>query len=408
MKVLLMGYYGHGGAGGAMVSRRLHFGLRNVGVDSKILCAVGGDLQHAMYAIKSSRMEKKIISLKKRLTTNLGLSGNYGFKAEKIMAHEAFKSCDVINIHRYFEVFSYLSMPALSQAKPVVLTIHDMWPFTGHCYYSLDCERWKAGCGGCPYLNTFPPIHRDNTRTEWKLKKRSYMRSNLVVVALCKWMIRMHKDSILSHFPIHYIPNGVDTQFYKPFSKEKCRWVFNIPRHKKILLFGAVNINNHIKGGDLLIDAMTKLPEKIKKEIILLLFGKGGDTLFRSRGFETINLGYINNERLKNIAFAAADLFLCPSRAEMHQLVILETMASGTPVIAFNAGGNSDMVRHRITGYLAKAENTDDFSNGIVEMIEDDQLRINCAMEGLKVIENEFSAQIQVGRYIQLYSQLCN
>jgi glycosyltransferase involved in cell wall biosynthesis len=403
-----LGYYGHGGAGGAMVARRLHFGLRNVGVDSKILCAVGGDLQQEMYTIPSSRMEKRIISLKKRLTNHLGLSGNYGFKPEKIMSHESFRSCDVVNIHRYFEMFSYLSMPAISQAKPVILTIHDMWSFTGHCYYSLDCDKWKAGCGRCAYLNTFPPIPRDNTRIEWNLKKRSYMRSNFVVVALCKWMMRMHKDSILSHFPIHYIPNGVDTEFYKPFSKDKCRWVFNLPQHKKILIFGAVNINNYIKGGDLIIDSLKKLPDRIKKEIILLLFGKGNDTLFRSRGFETIHLGYINNERLKNIAFAAADLFLCPSRAEMHPLVILESMASGTPVVAFNIGGNPDVVRHRLTGYLSEAENTEDFANGIVEMIEDDPLRTSCAVEGRNLIESEFSAQIQIEQYIQLYSQLCN
>jgi len=407
MKALMLGYYGRGGAGGAVASRHLHFGLRNVGVDSKMLCAAGSDPDQEMHAIKTSRMEKKIISLQKRLMINLGLSGNYGFKAETIMANEAFKNCDVVNIHRYFEVFSYLSMPVLSDAKTIVMTLHDMWPFTGHCYYSLECERWKTGCGSCPHLKIFPSIPRDNTRMEWKLKKRSYERSNLVVVAVSKWMIKMHKDSILSHFPIHYIPNGVDTQFYEPFSKERCRWVYNIPRRKKILMFGAVNINNHIKGGDLIIDALTKLPDRIKKEIILILFGKGDDTLFRSRGFETIHLGYINNERLKNIAFASADLFLCPSRAEMQGIVNLESMASGTPVVAFNTGGIPDMVLHRKTGYLAEAENTDDFSNGIVEMLEDDHLRENCALEGRNVVMNEFSSELLVEKYHQLFSQLC-
>jgi glycosyltransferase involved in cell wall biosynthesis len=406
MKVLLMGYYGHGGAGGAVATRHLHFGLRHAGVDSKMLCVVGADPDQEIYAIRASWMEKKRISVQKRLMVNLGLSGNFGFKHQTITAQEAFKCCDVVHINRYFEVFSYLSMPALSQAKPTVLTLHDMWPFTGHCYYSLDCQRWKTGCGRCPYLDIFPPTPRDLTRTEWKLKKRSYERSNLVVVAVSKWMVNMHKDSILAHFPIYYIPNGVDTQFYQPLSKEECRWVFNLPTRKKILLFGAANMNNPIKGGDLILDALANIPERLKKEMVILLFGNGGDRMLTSRGFETIHLGYINNERLKNIAFAAADLFLCPSRAEMQGIVILESMASGTPVVAFDIGGIPDMVHHRKTGYLAKAEDTSDFSSGIVEMLEDRQLRERCAMQGRSVIINEFSSESVVERYIRLFSDL--
>jgi glycosyltransferase involved in cell wall biosynthesis len=402
-----MGYYGNGGAGGAVACRRLHSGLRKIGFDSKILCVDGSDAEQEMHAIKASRMERKIISLRKRLMTHLGISGNHGFKAETIMANEVFKNCDVVNIHRYFEVFSYLSIPTLSNAKPIVLTIQDMWPFTGHCYASLGCEKWKTGCDSCPHLNIFPPIPRDNTKVEWRLKKRSYERSNIVVVAISRWMMEMHKDSMLSHLPIHYIPNDVDTQRYQPLSKEKCRWVFDLPRHKKILLFGAANMNNPIKGGDLMRDALTKIPEKVKKDILIVLFGKGGESFLASRGFETIHLGYIANERLKNIAFSAADLFLCPSRAEMQGIVILESMASGTPVVAFNTGGIPDMVRHRITGYLAKAEDTADFSSGILEMLVDDRLRENCALEGRNVAANEFSSEIVVERYSQLFSNLC-
>jgi glycosyltransferase involved in cell wall biosynthesis len=281
-----------------------------------------------------------------------------------------------------------------------------MWSITGHCYYCLDCDKWKTGCGNCPNLSIFPSISYDNTRLEWKLKKRSYLRSNLTVVALSKWMMRRHADSILSHFPIHYIPNGVDTRFYKPLPKEKCRWVLEIPRHKKILLFGATDLKNPIKGMDLLVDALSKLPERIKKEIVFLCFGNGGNMESVPIGIETIRLGYINNERLKNIAFAAADIFLCPSRMEMHPLVILESMASGTPVVAFDTGGIPDMVRHRITGYLAEAENTADFSSGIIEMLEEDKLRQTCAMEGRNMVVNEFSAELHIERYMQLFECL--
>jgi hypothetical protein len=99
----------------------LHTGLKKNGVDSKMLCVAGSDPENDMFPIRPPRLENRIAPIKKRLMTNLGLSGNFGFRAETIMAQQAFKNCDVININRYFEVFSYLALPALTRFKPTVL-----------------------------------------------------------------------------------------------------------------------------------------------------------------------------------------------------------------------------------------------------------------------------------------------
>lgn len=92
-------------------------------------------------------------------------------------------------------------------------------------------------------------------------------------------------------------------------------------------------------------------------------------------GISTISLGYISSDRLKSIAFSAADLFIFPTRADNLPLVLQESMACGTPMVSFKIGGVLDLVRHKVTGYLAAPEDTGDFCNGIVTLLEDEPLR---------------------------------
>ena len=88
-----------------------------------------------------------------------------------------------------------------------------------------------------------------------------------------------------------------------------------------------------------------------------------------------LNLGYVSSDRLKSIAFSAADLFVFPTRADNLPLILQESLACGTPIVSFKVGGVPDLVRPGITGYLASPENANDFCNGIVQLLEDQNLR---------------------------------
>jgi glycosyltransferase involved in cell wall biosynthesis len=211
---------------------------------------------------------------------------------------------------------------------------------------------------------------------------------------------------MLNRFNIHYIPNGIDTEAYKPLNKEECRHILGISWNQKILMFGAVSLKDERKGSDLLIKSLQQLPSSLKSDILLLTLGEGGEKIAEMVGIKTLNLGYVSSDRLKSIAFSASDLFVFPTRADNLPLVLQESMACGTPMVSFDIGGVPDLVRHNITGYLAKPEDIQDFSNGIVQLLEDDQLRQNMSKNCRVIAISEYSLELQAKRYIELYEQV--
>ena len=389
-------------AGGAGIAGyRLHEGLLNRGIDSRLLVGKAQIESDRIDTIKRKyRLENQIC----RLSSRLGLNYLNLVSSFDIPKHKFFQEADILNFHNlHTGYFNYLTIPKLTKNKPAVFTLHDMWSFTGHCAYSYDCDRWKQGCGKCPDLNTYPAVRRDSTSWEWKLKNWVYSRSNLSVVTPSKWLTKQVKQSMLNRFPIHQIPYGIDTEAYKPIDSEKCRYILNIPNHKKVLMFGAESISDSRKGSDLLTEALTKLPASLKAETVLLTFGYGGETLSNAVGIETVNLGYISSDRLKSIAYSAADLFIFPTRADNLPLVLQESMACGTPMVSFKIGGVPDLVRHNITGYLATPEDSDDFCQGIIQLLEDNQLRAEMKQNCRAIALEEYGLELQAQIYIELY-----
>ncbi len=406
-------------AGGAAIAGyRLHQGLLAQGMDSRLLV---GQVQTNSDRVAPVPRKDRTEKLLAHINESFGLKYLNHISSFNISQHPFFKDADVLNFHNlhkdYFNylaiplltehkpAFNYLAIPLLTEHKPAVFTLHDMWSFTGHCAYSYDCERWKTGCGKCPYPYTYPKIQTDNTHIEWQLKNWVYSGSNLSIVTPSNWLTEQVKQSMLNRFPIHHIPYGIDTEAYYPLDHEQCQFVLGIPSSKRVLMFGAEELKDSRKGGDLLLKALQNLPESLKAETMLITFGKGSEAISNTVGMQTLNLGYVDSDRLKSIAYSAADLFIFPTRADNLPLVLQESMACGTPMISFKIGGVPDLVRHGITGYLAAPEDADDFCHGIVELLEDqrlcDRMSQNCRAIALK----EYPLELQAKRYIDLYYQ---
>jgi glycosyltransferase involved in cell wall biosynthesis len=404
MKILLvhMSDYMHGG-GGAIAMHRLHQGLKKAGIGSKILCATKTlDSDDSVAIPRLSRSER----LLGKVTSRLGLNDVHRISSFKITRNRVYQEADVINFHGFRHHFSYLALPALTRDKPGIFTLHDIWPFTGHCAISYDCQRWKIGCGKCPYPKAHPPIRRDGTRLEWRLKNWAYNHSNLTVVTLCSQVTKQAQQSMLRHLPIYQIPNGVDTEIYKPLDAKLCRSLLGIAPGKRVLMFAALDMSQPWKGGDLLLKALQGLPQSLKNEAVLLLLGDKGGTIAQSVGIPAIDLGYVINDHLKAIAYSAADLFVSPSRAEAFGLVVLESIACGTPAVAFGVGGIPDFVHPGRTGYVAEPENAQDLGHGIVQWLEDESLRERAVAYGPAIVREEYSLELQVQQYVELYCQL--
>lgn len=390
--------------GAAIAGYRLHQGLLAQGIDSRLL--VGTVKTSSDYVAAVPATKRRIEHQLNRFTRRLGLNYINLVSTFDIPKHRFYEQADVLNFHNlHYNYFNYLAIPSLTESKPAVFTLHDMWSFTGHCAYSYDCDRWKRGCGQCPYPDIYPAIARDNTHLEWKLKHWVYSRSDLVIVTPTTWLTKQAQQSMLSRFPIHHIPYGIDTEAYQPLDSEQCKSLLKIPSAKKVLMFAAVNLDDPRKGGDLLLQALQSLPESLKAEIVLLILGERGEALAQTIGVSTINLGYVSSNHLKSIAYSAADLFIFPTRADNLPLVLQESIACGTPMVSFKIGGVPEIVRPGQTGYLAQPEDSQDFCNGIVQLLEDDNLRESMAQNGRAIALTEYPLELQAQRYIDLYRQ---
>lgn len=393
-------------AGGAAIAAyRLHQGLLSQGIDSRFLVNLVKTTSDRVAAVPPPRRLDYQLS---RITRSLGLNDIHRTSTFDILNHPFYQEADVLHFHNlHGGYFSYLALPALTKHKPAILTLHDMWGMTGHCAYSFDCDRWQMGCGQCPHLETYPAVRRDSTAWEWKLKHRTYQRSNLVaVVTTSRWMGDRAKQSMLGHLPIHRIPPGLDTDVYQPLNRELCRALLNLPQKRWVLMFAADNLSDPRKGSSLLLQVLQNLPASLKAETMLLTLGSGGENIAEMVGMPTWNLGFVSNDRLKAIAYSAADLFLFPTRAENFGLVVQEAMACGTPSVAFKVGGVPDLVRPGQTGYLAEPENAADFSNGIVQLLEDNNQRDYLSRYGRAIAVSEYHVGLYAQRYIELYRQV--
>ncbi|MCL6435191.1 MAG: glycosyltransferase family 4 protein [Leptolyngbyaceae cyanobacterium HOT.MB2.61] len=390
--------------GAAIAAYRLHQGFVAKGFSSKLLVGSAKTGSRAVAVIpRKYRLENQL----SRLTSPTGLNNINLLGSFDIPKHPYYQEADVLNFHNLHNgYFNYLALPSLTKNKPAIITLHDMWSFTGHCAYSFDCDRWKTGCGKCPYPDVYPPISKDCSHLEWKLKDWVYSRSRLTVVTPSKWMTEQAQQSMLKRFSIHHIPNGIDTEAYQPLDPDICREALGIPGNKRVLIFGAQRLTDSRKGGNSLLEALQKLPDSIKAEIILLTLGEGSEGISTTVGMPVFNLGYVSSDRLKAIAYSAADLLVFPTRADNLPIVLQESMACGTPAVSCKVGGVPELIRPGVTGYLAEPGNSVDLCQGILELLEDHALRDRLGQQCREIAIQEYSLELQVKRYTDLYQQV--
>jgi len=390
--------------GAAIAAYRLHRGLISNSIDSKLLVGTPQLLSDEVATTPKSPFIEKQTS---RLAWRLGLNYINLHSTFRVPSEEFFSDADVVNFHNlHGSYFNYLALPKLTSLKPAVWTLHDMWSFTGHCAYSLDCERWKTGCGHCPYPNTNPPIRHDSTRLEWKLKRWVYSKSKLVFVTPSRWLQSIAKQSIIGSFPVFHIPYGIDTRAFKPLDPLEARAKLGLPGAKSIIMFAAQDLSDWRKGGDLLVKALEMLSTSLKRESLLLLLGGKASGFKTIAGIEAASLGYITEDERKALAYSAADVFVLPTRGDNLPLVLQESMACGTPAVSFDVGGVGDLVLPGQTGFLAKPEDCADLALGISNVLgesgKSSKLRDRCR----EMATTEFDIRIMVKRYRELYESL--
>jgi len=396
--------------GGIVATWRLQQGLQRLGIGSKILCPWKNTSSpdSVRYSLRP-KLERQI----GRVTLRLGLNDIHRVSAFRVADHPELRAADVLHIQGiHGNFFSYLALPKITQQKPTVFTLHDMWALTGHCTYSYDCERWKIGCGHCPYPNMAETIRRDATALDWKLKNYTYSRSKMAIGAPSHWLVNMARESpLLSRFPVYRIPHGIDTNVYQPLGRDLCRKLLGLPQDKYVLLFAASiadpkHPEGRRKGVDLLAEALGGLPEDIKAKTVLLVAGDKAEAFASPFGMQVVPLGFISNERLFAIAYSSADLYVFPTRADNMPLPLIESMACGTPMVSFRVGGVPDTVRHDVTGYTAAPEDALDLRAGIIQLLQNEPLRRRLGENCRAIAVREHGLESQAKCYADVYAEI--
>lgn len=413
MKVLHISKSNSGGAGRA--AYRLHEGLEKIGVNSQMLVQnkFGDDRWVLSPETKLKKAMAKLEILNRLDTFPLKFYPQRPstlFSPQWVLdtiAQEVAKIApELINLHWVGQ--GYLKIETLPKFnKPLVWTMHDMWPLTGGCFYSADCDRYTNSCGFCPQLGS--NRDRDLSRWVWERKVKAWLHLNLTIVSPSAWLAGCTRSSsIFSKFRIEVIPHGIDLQIYKPIEQKLAREMLNFSDNTQLVLFGAISAtSDRRKGFELLELALQKLSQSgWKEKIELVVFGASKPENPPDLGFKTHYLGHLYDNIALAVLYSAADVMVVPSYQESFGQTASESLACGTPVVAFNATGLKDIVDPYENGYLAQAYDVEDLAKGIVWVLEDRQRYQKLRFSARKKAEQAFALELQANRYLSLFTEI--
>lgn len=421
MKILHICTEDYGGAGKATL--RLHFGLKSIGADSKVLVLrrkfrdssvvrfsqSGHLLKYAKCAW--DKLNDGWILTKFKIYGSYLLRGEDPFTYDRteytVSRHPLVREADIIDLRWIAGMVDYGEFFSNLRNKPIAWRLDDMNPFTGGCHYSHGCTKYESGCGSCFQLGSKDP--NDISRRIFKRKEKAYRGHHIHIVTPSQWLTECAKNSqLFKDFKVEVIPYGIPVSLFVKRNRQYCRDILNLPQDKILILFGA-EYKAERKGFKWLIQALKLLKKKVDvSKIALVTFGPRWfmPAFFKELGFSVYQLGYIQDETRLSCVYSAADMFIIPSVEDNLPNTMLESMACSTPVVAFSAGGIIDVIEPYQTGLLAEVKNVEELAEKIEWMINHPDRRQEIGENGRRLIEQKYTLQIQAKRYLDFLGGL--
>jgi glycosyltransferase involved in cell wall biosynthesis len=392
-------------AGAGIACVKLNEALQKLNMQSKILFLneQSKNIPHSSFYENSNarKIKRTLVTFADRLLLKfysrrkkeIFSPGLFGIELSQM---DEVQQADIIHLHWVNHAFIDIKdLPKLN--KPIVWTMHDCWVFTGGCHHFFSCDNFKISCGKCQVLNS--GNNNDLSNYVFTRKEKHYRKANIRFVAISTWMKEQAKlGALLKNELINVIPSGIDCSVYNLRNDWDLREKLNLKIDDTVILMGAQHLNSPFKGVHLSIDALNQYHEKKLK---IITFG-GDEVVLSNPLHEIINFGFISNPREMANLYIVADLFLCTSVAEGFGMTVAEAQCCGTPAIAFEETGPSDIISHKLTGYLAKFKNVDDVVNGLSYCLNSKFDRKRIATEA----EKKFSIKNCALKYNSIYKQI--
>lgn len=410
MRVLIVNTSDRSG-GAAVAANRLMMALNNHGVKVKML--VRDKISDSLTIValpKSPLLHWNFLWERFVIYCRLHFSRKHLFEIDlantgsDITRLPEFQEADVIHLHWINQGMLSLGTirKILRSGKPVVWTMHDIWPATGLCHVTLGCRYFTSVCHQCRLL---PGGGSDNdlSTSVWRKKERMLDGESIFFVACSRWLAGEAKASgLLKGQKITSIPNPIDTHVYKPGDRMEARRRLGLKEDRQYILFASQRATNENKGMDYLIEACRQLHDL--PQVTVLILGGHAEEVSPQLSLDAVPLGYVNDERRIVEIYQAADVFVLPSLSENLPNTIMEAMACGLPCVGFRVGGIPEEIDHKRNGYVAEYRNACDLANGIrwvLTSAKSDELSRDCVR---KVTQN-YSQQSVALRYIDVYEQ---
>jgi len=296
----------------------------------------------------------------------------------------------------------------LTSGKPVVWTMHDIWPATAVCHLTLECRQFETACHHCRLLPGGGSSH-DLAAQVWQRKKHMLDGQHITFVTCSEWLgHEARKSALVQGQVVETIPNSIDTHLYRPGNQQQARQLLGLPEKGRIILFVSQRATNPNKGMQYLIEASRLLSNNHpdwKEKVSIAILGGHAEEIVNQLYFPTYSLGYVNDEhRIVNV-YQAADVFVLPSLSENLPNTIMEAMACGVPCVGFRVGGIPEEIDHLDNGYVAEYRDASDLARGLYYVLEEAdyaQLQHNCQQK----VSHCYSQQSVARRYIELYNKV--
>lgn len=402
--------------GAAVAASRLMESLKNNGIKAKMLVRDKQTDQITVVALKRNWLqvwkfvwERIVIWSANRFKKNNLFAVDIANTGTDITHLPEFQQADVVHLHWINQGMLSLGdiHKILRSGKPVVWTMHDMWPCTGICHHARECTQYQQECRHCPYLYGNGSNKDLSTRT-FRKKQKLYDEARITFVACSRWLeARAQKSALLRGHHILSIPNAINVNLFKPRNKKEARAKLRLPQDGKLILFGSIKISDKRKGIDYLIESCKLLAEKhpeLKDTLGVVVFGNQSQVLEKQLPFKVYPLPYVSDEHRLVDVYNAVDLFVTPSLEENLPNMIMEAMACGVPCVGFNVGGIPEMIDHLHNGYVAAYKSSEDFANGIFWILNDPEYQALSEQASRKVVA-KYSENIIAKKYIDVYNK---
>jgi glycosyltransferase involved in cell wall biosynthesis len=433
MRILQINTSDHGG-GAQSIGYRLHQGYKARGHQSNI--AVGfkyGDdpdvievpnLEHRhkaarnLFPLEAAMRKRAGIE---RLAPLVAFAGEPRRYAEVLRGHEDFdypaterilqlppELPDVVHAHNlHGGYFDLRALPRIAARRPVLMTLHDQWLFTGHCAHSIGHERWREGCGNCPNLDTYPAVVRDATAWNLRRKGELYRHMQVRVATPSQWLMDRVHASVLAPAVVEsrVIPNGVDLDVFSPGDTAAARRELGLPLDQPVVLFAANwTKSNPFKDYETLEAALALLGAR-GHELTLACVGETAPD--RRLGTAVLRHFPHQGQPAALVPFyRAADAYMQASKVDTFPSTILEALACGTPVVATGVGGIPEQIDDGQTGFLVPGGDPAALAASVERLLDDRERLTRMGAQAAQVARERYALDTMVETYLDWLGEL--